>query len=210
MLKRALDVCTPRVIRKHTNIRRVFYERGIQHFGNVLNIGSRETSFGEGTVNIDLNTFRGVHAVADAHSLPFRDESFDTCMLSAVLQYCADPGTVVREASRVLKPGGFLVIDAPFMQPYCPEDVATDYWRFTEPGLRRLIPASCLVLLVKVSIGGGSAMAYTAQTWADSIQHRGGRGLARLCYSWAAWPLSWLSRADPGDAGAFILVARKW
>lgn len=46
--------------------------------------------------------------VADAADLPFDDASFDACRIDRVLQHIADPGPVVREMARVLRPGGVL------------------------------------------------------------------------------------------------------
>ncbi len=49
----------------------------------------------------------GVTAVeADATSLPFADGAFDVACLVQVLEYVADPVAVLREAARVVRPGG--------------------------------------------------------------------------------------------------------
>ena len=44
--------------------------------------------------------------VADGEHLPFPDASFDLVYAHGVVQYTADPGQLVRECHRVLKPGG--------------------------------------------------------------------------------------------------------
>lgn len=49
---------------------------------------------------------------ADATRLPFRDACFDGVVCLGLLQAVSDPGIVVRELARVLKPGGTLWIDA--------------------------------------------------------------------------------------------------
>ncbi len=50
------------------------------------------------------------HSAADAHELPFPDASFDSCISLQVLEHVKSPQRVVREISRVLRPGGrFLV-----------------------------------------------------------------------------------------------------
>ncbi|MHB9112333.1 MAG: class I SAM-dependent methyltransferase [Thermoleophilia bacterium] len=48
--------------------------------------------------------------VADAESLPFPDDVFELVIAVTVLCFAADPGRLLRESLRVLKPGGRLVI----------------------------------------------------------------------------------------------------
>ena len=42
--------------------------------------------------------------------LPYRDAVFDTCLMVAALDHCADPARVLAEARRCLKPGGELLL----------------------------------------------------------------------------------------------------
>jgi len=50
---------------------------------------------------------------SDAQALPFEDGSFDGVVLSQVLPYVGDVNAVIKEAHRVLKPGGSLVVVVP-------------------------------------------------------------------------------------------------
>lgn len=53
------------------------------------------------------------HFVAgDAEALPLRTESCDLIFSSLALQWCADLGSVLREARRVLRPGGVLAFSS--------------------------------------------------------------------------------------------------
>ncbi|HOH43861.1 MAG TPA: bifunctional glycosyltransferase/class I SAM-dependent methyltransferase [Candidatus Hydrogenedentes bacterium] len=52
-------------------------------------------------------------ANADAAALPFRDNFFETILLSQVLMYVEDPAEVIRELFRCLKPGGELIVGVP-------------------------------------------------------------------------------------------------
>src|SRR5439155_15670768 len=47
---------------------------------------------------------------ADAHALPFDDGAFDVAWTERVLVHVGDPGRVVREMIRVVRPGGSVVI----------------------------------------------------------------------------------------------------
>jgi SAM-dependent methyltransferase len=49
---------------------------------------------------------------AEAHSLPFPDGCFDLVCSVTVLCFATDPGAVIRELARVLRPGGRLVLGA--------------------------------------------------------------------------------------------------
>lgn len=50
---------------------------------------------------------------ADGGALAFASASFDAALIERVLQHCADPRVILREARRVLRPGGRLVVFEP-------------------------------------------------------------------------------------------------
>jgi len=74
--------------------------------------------------------------ICDAHSIPFEDNSFDGVIAQAVLEHTVDPYQCVREIYRVLKIGGFVYAETPFMQQV--HGGAYDFTRFTHLGHRRL------------------------------------------------------------------------
>jgi 2-polyprenyl-6-hydroxyphenyl methylase/3-demethylubiquinone-9 3-methyltransferase len=75
----------------------------------------------------------GVGAVrADVSRLPFPDEVFDVVVAGEILEHVHDLGAVIREACRVLRTGGTLVLDT----------IAATWWgRFTAITVGERLPA---------------------------------------------------------------------
>ena len=74
---------------------------------------------------------REVDVVAGAENLPVGDGTTDALLLTQVLEHVPDPALVLREAARVLKPGGRLVATVPFVWEL--HELPNDFWRFTPP-----------------------------------------------------------------------------
>ena len=122
--------------------------------GNVLDVGSGDRYFeqvfrGQYVRYVGLDypeTRQGFSDVehlpppdvaGDGRHLPFAGQTFDTVLLFEVLEHCAEPADMLAEIYAVLKPGGILLMTAPFTiqehsQPY-------DYFRYTSFGLRYLL-----------------------------------------------------------------------
>src|SRR6185437_1199275 len=74
--------------------------------------------------------------VGDIHSLPLADNSVDAVICIAVLEHVEDPKKAMEEIHRVLKPGGYAFIYAPFLFYYHPEKgYYGDFYRFTNEGM---------------------------------------------------------------------------
>jgi SAM-dependent methyltransferase len=73
----------------------------------------------------------------DGVTMPFADRSIDSAILFEVLEHCADPRIVAKEAYRVLQPGGTLLFSTPFL--YQLHGFPHDYQRPTPSGLHRLL-----------------------------------------------------------------------
>ena len=86
--------------------------------GRVLDIGSGTAhikEFRPDIVSADILWFPGIDVVADAHRLPFRDGSFSGIVMLDVLHHLERPIDFLKEASRVLKPGGRIAMIEPAM-----------------------------------------------------------------------------------------------
>lgn len=91
------------------------------------------------TVDTDVSFGPRTKVICDAHDIPFADSSFDGVVAQAVLEHVADPYRCVEEIHRVLKPGGYVYAEVPFMYPVHGRQY--DFTRFTHLGLRRLFRA---------------------------------------------------------------------
>ena len=87
-------------------------------------------------VGTDVYASTNTNVVADGHFLPFQNETFDAVWIQAVLEHVLDPSAVVGEIHRVLKPGGIVYADTPFIQQV--HEQAYDFTRFTLSGHRWL------------------------------------------------------------------------
>ena len=69
---------------------------------------------------------------ADAHALPFAENSFDFVISLAVLEHIQHPGVMLREVRRVLKPGGVYLGSVTYLVPF--HDSAS-YFNMTHHGV---------------------------------------------------------------------------
>ncbi len=80
----------------------------------------------------------------DIQAMTFADESFDAVLCIEVMEHIANPFAAADEIFRVLRPGGRLLLTAPFLLQYHgkgkqPEHASyPDFWRFTHQGLDQL------------------------------------------------------------------------
>lgn len=77
--------------------------------------------------------------VGDVCDLPFEDNSQDAMLAIYLLEHVEEPHKAIKEMYRVLKPGGYCLIQVPFIFYYHPmKGYYKDYFRFTPDGLEYL------------------------------------------------------------------------
>ncbi len=136
-------------------------------------------------------------------------------MCTGVLEHVADPRKALSEIYRVLKFGGRIFIETPFMQTVhaSPED----FYRWTPDGLRQIMCAF-EVIVIEVVAGPASALAWQFQETMAMLFSMNNEVLYKIglrVFGWLAVPISWLDvllERNPmawQAASGFALLAEK-
>jgi SAM-dependent methyltransferase len=87
-------------------------------------------------ISFDIYASYAVQFIADGHAIPLADESIDGVVIQAVLEHVLEPTVVAKEIHRVLRSGGIVYADTPFLQQV--HEGPYDFNRFTDSGHRYL------------------------------------------------------------------------
>lgn len=151
---------------KHKVIRAL--EKAREHAkGDLLDVGCGSRPFAsvfagkvERYVGTDLAASRYLgetppDVFSRGEAIPFRDASFDTVLGLSMLTYMPEPDRVLREAHRVLRPGGVLIMEFTQMAPL--HDPPFDYFRFTRFGAAWLLQETGFAPVRFIPVGGLAA-----------------------------------------------------
>lgn len=176
----------------------------------ILNAGSSSRRYaGRRTINIDVQ-LGDVDCVGDIHDLPIQDDAVDVVVCTAVLQYCEDVPRALRELQRVLKPGGLIYIDMPFLQPVCPDRALADLNRYTLTGLQRVAAKYFDIEQSGPSILPGPAISHIVAVWASGMRSRVLAALSERAAWFLTRPLVSIRwNPTPLAAAACYLIGRK-
>ena len=86
--------------------------------------------------SIDIDPERNPDILMSVNDLRFPQKSFDTVFLLEVLEHIPDFYNVPNSISRVIKPGGLVIVSTPFILGE--HDLPNDYYRVTVNGLKYL------------------------------------------------------------------------
>jgi len=121
-----------------------FLEIGSRNYGSTQDLRTHFAQRGD-YVGVDLSAGEGVDLVIDL-TRPFAEVDdalhggrFGTIFCLSVLEHCDQPFAMAENISRLLSPGGQVVISAPFAWKF--HGYPSDYWRFTHAGIRKLFPS---------------------------------------------------------------------
>lgn len=102
----------------------------------------------------------------DAVTMPIENAQYDAAMILEVLEHCEHPEIVLKEAYRILKPGGTLMFSVPFVWYY--HDTPHDFSRYTYFKLQGMF-LSCGFEVEKIE-GYGNWNSFMAHAWAMWIK----------------------------------------
>lgn len=137
--------------------------------------------------------------LADATNLPFRSQFADIVTLNATLHHCEDMEAILKEAARLVKPGGLLITD---------HDPQLSAWEYK--GLAKLLWNGRLIVY-KIT-GHGFHKTDSQQAWglACEIHHKPGHGVTRQLFNDTLKPMGFDVKVFPHnhDLGAEVLEAK--
>lgn len=99
-------------------------------------------------VNAEIWASASTDVVCVGEDLPFADEQFDHVLCLAVLEHTKRPWVAAQEILRVLKPGGTVRIDWPFLQPV--HGYPHHYYNATPTGTVSMFADACDIISADV------------------------------------------------------------
>lgn len=165
-----------------------------------------------------LQALGGSAVLGEIDALPFPAQRFDLVVAFDVIEHVADDGCAAREISRVLKPGGHLVMSVPLHPARWSEfDALVGHARrYDVPALQALLAAHGLTVERSAAFGmrpTNPRLLHHGMRWL--IQHR---AAAMRWYNWVLLPLGlklqkrlnfvpgWI---DATEADGMVLVCRR-
>ena len=153
-------------------------------------------------VAFDLYASELTQFIADAHQIPLADESVDGVWIQAVLEHVLDPWRVAGEIHRVLRAGGIVYAETPFLQQV--HEGAYDFTRFTESGHRWLFRRFELVDS-GVVLGPASQLLWSIEHVVRGLTRSVRAGVAaKMMLFWLRWLDRLIPRAFASDAASAV------
>jgi len=158
-------------------------------------------------INLDIAPFPLVDVVGTGQRLPFLPSSFDGVAIQAVLEHVPYPDQVVAEIHRVLKAGGCVYAEIPFLQGF--HAGPGDYRRYTISGITVLFE-EFEPLDVSVCCGPSSALAEVLRNYMALLFSFGNDLIFKVLlrgFGWLVLPLKYLDLFLIRNKNAYVLAS---
>jgi SAM-dependent methyltransferase len=140
--------------------------------------------------------------VGDGHAIPLADGSLDGVVIQAVLEHVLEPTVVADEIQRVLRAGGIVYADTPFLQQV--HEGAYDFTRFTDSGHRFLFRRFERIDSGPVA-GAGTALRWSVDHFVRSLTRSVLVGrIVSLAFFWLSWTDRVLDQKHSVDAASSV------
>jgi SAM-dependent methyltransferase len=145
-----------------TRLRRSIEHHALSCEGTVIDYGAGKKPYrplftkASRYIGVDFNVSEPDDLVLRSDGgIPVADRFADALVSTQVLEHVPDVPFFLAECSRVLRPGGRLLITTHGIWPYHTAPNTDDYWRWTEQGLRQIVTKAGFEVLQVDEICGG-------------------------------------------------------
>jgi SAM-dependent methyltransferase len=97
-----------------------------------------------------------VDIICEATNIPEPSATYDIILCTQVIEHVFDHYKIFEEAYRLLKPGGFFIVSAPFI--WHMHEIPYDFYRFTRYGIQELLTHAGFRIKEEKSNGGKFAV----------------------------------------------------
>lgn len=149
---------------------------------------------------------RHIDLIGTAYDVPASPESADAVISSQVIEHLDRPLDALKEACRLLKPGGILFLSFPFIYPI--HAAPYDYLRYTNHYLEKKLPEYGFEILDEKSIGG---FWYCLGVFSGHYFRKLDRGPLRITglVRLLIWIIKWLFRLGHEGEDLIFKLTRK-
>jgi len=166
-------------------------------------VGMDHESCPHGTDGIDL--------IGESQNIPAEDNTFDCVLCTAVIEHLRYPQESLKEAYRILKPGGYALYTAPLIWHLHEEP--HDYFRYTRYGLEHLFESADFTIIEMIPLSGfwitfGTELSYYLCRFKKGIF----KPLINLMVTFINWIIPFMDRGPLRDerfTWMYMVIAKK-